>query len=108
MIISETPKISNEEYWRRVRAQREQDDPAQDPNWRLLEPIGTREQVDAVLKLMEGDMLSKLAIALILVTFKLDPGQNIATILPPHLVPEQLRKENVNDEKSTQEATGQS
>ena len=108
MAITRTSPITNEEDWQRVNAQREKDDPAQDPTWRILEPIGTRKQVNLALRMMAEKDLTTADVVLLLVTLRVYSGQNIATLLPPHLVPEQFRKQDVNDEKSTQEATGQS
>lgn len=88
MAITRTPPITNEEYWQRVNAQREKDDPAQDPTWRILEPIGTRKQVDAACRLMVEKDLTTADVLLLLVTFQIHSAQKISTLLPSRYAPE--------------------
>lgn len=83
-----TSPISNEEYWQRVRTQREKDDPAQDPTWRIFEPIGTRKQVDSACRLMAEKNLTTADVVLLLLTLQIHPAQKISTLLPSRYVPE--------------------
>lgn len=82
--------IPNEEYWRRVYAERQQDDPSRGDGWRAFEPIGTRDQLEAVQDLIAVKNLSKTDITLLLVTLRLFPSQNISMLLPPAFCPAEI------------------